>query len=179
MDALSSSDLDDFEIPAFLQNHTDEDSHRPELLRKLEESGSTAGVTPTELLDAFSHVALSARDFNEAFTALLGLNIGRRLKKLLDAAAKDAGTEQMAWALLLDWLMGALTGWPTVTRHGRRLLRSQLAGVDEGMKLKAGERFAAALPGLGPDTWGHVSVTLKEKLALKVRSLVGSDRLSD
>ena len=61
----------------------------------------------------------------------------------------------------------------TLARHAQRLLRSQLAGVVEDVKLKAAKRFVAALPELGSENWGPVPLTLFEKISKRLKKITG------
>ena len=165
VDAHFSSGLDDFEIPAFL--------------RKQAGDGASTGMTPAELIEAFNVAALGATDFDEALTVVLSQGISDDLMKLVKIMTAEAETPEIAWALLLDWLMVRLVGQSTVSRHGLRLLRHQLAGVDESVKLQTSKRLAAALPAVDRTAWGPISVTFMDKMANKVKNLMGGGRLGD
>ena len=158
MDALSSKGFDDFEIPAFL--------------RKQSDAVVSAGMTPAELIEAFNDAALHARDFDEAISTVLLGDVGVDLRRLVDAMATDVGTANTAWALLLDWLMACLVGQCTLSRHGLRLLRSQLTGVDETTKLLASKRLAAALPALDRDTWGPITVAKRGRMSQRLKAFI-------
>lgn len=132
VDALATGGMDDFEIPAFLRKQA-VSYHAPE-------------VTPAELLDLFNEAALVANNFSEARELVRVKNLDTGLVKLLALVTKDAGDLTTAWALLLDWLTTQLAGHCTLNRHAQRLLRSQLAGVTDDVKLLVAKTFAAALP---------------------------------
>jgi Ca-activated chloride channel family protein len=165
VDALSSNGFDDFEIPAFL--------------RKQAEDVASTGMTPAELIEAFNDAALGASDFDEALSVVLSQRVSDDMTKLLNVMSTEAGSVKMAWALLLDWLVVRLVGQCTLSRHGLRLLRHQLAGVDESVKLPTSKRLAAALPALDRTAWGPISVTFMDKTAHKVKNLMGAGRLGD
>ena len=165
VDAPSSNGFDDFEIPAFLRKQADD--------------VASTGMTPAELIEAFNDAALRAADFDEALTVVLNHGISDDLTKLVKFMTAEAQTPEMAWALLLDWLMVRLVGQSTVSRHGLRLLRHQLAGVDESVKLQTSKRLAAALPAVDRTAWGPISMTFMDKMAHKVKNLMGAGRLDD
>jgi hypothetical protein len=165
VDAPSSNGFDDFEIPAFLRKQADD--------------VASTGMTPAELIEAFNDAALRAADFDEALTVVLNHGISDDLTKLVKFMTAEAQTPEMAWALLLDWLMVRLVGQSTVSRHGLRLLRHQLAGVDESVKLQTNKRLAAALPAVDRTAWGPISMTFMDKMAHKVKNLMGAGRLDD
>ena len=161
----SSSGFDDFEIPAYMRKQADD--------------VASTDLTPAEFIKAFNDAALGAADFDEALTVVLSQGISDDLAKLVKVMTTETGTTQIAWALLLDWLMVRLVGQSTVSRHGLRLLRHQLAGVDESVKLKTSKRLAAALPALDRTAWGPISVTFIDKVVHKVTNLMGAGRLGD
>lgn len=138
--ALATGGMVDFEIPAFL--------------RKQAVSYQASEVTPAELLDLFNDAALAADNFFEAHELVRVKNINTGMTKLLASVTKDAGDLATAWALLLDWVATQLAGQCTLNRHAQRLLRSQLAGVADDVKLLAAKSFAAALPDIDSENWG-------------------------
>lgn len=163
LDALSSGDMGDFEIPAFLRSQADD--------------VASTGLTPTGLIEAFNDAALGAADFDEALSIVLSQGISDDLAKLVRVMTAEAGVTEMAWALLLDWLTVRLIGHCTLSRHSLRLLRHQLAGVDESVKLHASKRLAAALPALDTAAWGPVALTALEKMPSEVKGLISAGGL--
>jgi Ca-activated chloride channel family protein len=151
VDALATGGMDDFEIPAFL--------------RKQAVSYHTPEVTPAELLDLFNEAALVANNFSEARELVLVKNIDTGMTKLLASVTKDAGDLTTAWALLLDWLATQLAGHCTLNRHAQRLLRAQLAGVTDDVKLSAAKKFTAALPDVDSENWGAPQLTLLDRIS--------------
>lgn len=140
---LATSTMDNFEIPAFLRRQSDH------LV--------SPGMTPAGLIEVFNDAALGAADFDDALSAVLSRGTDDDLAKLLNELATEACSVQMAWALMLEWLLMRLVGQCTMSRHGLRLLRHQLAGIEEPVKQLANQRLTAALPALERDTWGPIS----------------------
>lgn len=163
LDALSASGMGDFEIPAFLRRQADD--------------VTSTGLTPAGLIEAFNDAALGAADFDEALSIVLSQGISDDLRKLVKIMTAEAGVTEMAWALLLDWLTARLVGQCTVSRHGLRLLRHQLTGVDESIKLQTSKRLAAALPALDRDAWGPATVPQRESRLRKLRSFIKGNQV--
>ncbi|MBZ4211636.1 MAG: VIT and VWA domain-containing protein [Rhodoferax sp.] len=153
----AAAKVDDFEIPAFLRRRTD--SYDLPLITP------TGLLTPAELLIEFNDVSLKAKNFGEALQVIGIDKVPKNIAKLVQAVTKKAGNRETAWALLLDWLLIQLAGQCALDRHAQRLLRSQLAGVAEDVKLKVAKRFAAELPELCSESWGQVPLTLIENIS--------------
>jgi len=155
VDALIRNAMDNFEKPAFL--------------RKQAQSDVVPVDPPAGLLAAFNDVALKAKDFGEVLQEILSQKIGEDIVRLVKAVTKAAGNRETAWALLLDWLTTQLAGQYTLNRHAQRLLRSQLAGVADNVKLLAAKTFAAALPDVDSENWGAAQLTLLDKISKRFK----------
>lgn len=155
VDALAPGGMDDFEIPAFLRKQA-VSYHAPE-------------VTPAELLDLFNEAALVANNFSEARELVQVKNIDTGMTKLLASVTQDAGDLTTAWALLLDWLTTQLASQCSLNRHAQRLLRTQLAGVADDVKLFAAKTLAAALPDVDSENWGTPQLTLFDKISKRLK----------
>ncbi len=163
VDTQAVGDALHFEIPAFLRKPTD--SYDVPFITP------TGLLTPAELFVEFNDASLKAKDFGEALQEILRQKIGAGIVNLVNTVTRKAGNRETAWALLLDWLTTQLAGQCTLNRHAQRLLRSQLAGVAENVKLSAAKKFASALPDVDSENWGTPQLTLLDKISKRLQKI--------
>jgi Ca-activated chloride channel family protein len=86
--------------------------------------------SPQELLEQFDQQALAHQDYAKVL-GLIQHFAGNVLNMITDFANQEGITEEQAWAVFLDWLVARLANDYTVSRHGKRLLRSQTKTFDQ------------------------------------------------
>ena len=92
----------------------------------------------------------------------------------------DSINKEQAWALLLDWLVTQLSGKFTIERHAQRMLRSEIAAIDQNTKAADRKKIAGLLPSLGLADWGQINGwSIQNRIASKVKGLLGHPREVD
>ena len=162
VDSLSSGGMDDFEIPAFLRKQVDDEKSSP---------------TPEALLNCFNGSAVTSANFSEAITFVSSLAKNTDIEKLVALIVDDSIDNEQAWALLLDWLVTQLGGKFTLERHAERMLRGQIAAIDEDTKAAASKKIAGLLPSLGLTDWGQINGwSILTRIASKVKGIFGGPK---
>jgi hypothetical protein len=140
VDGMSSSGMDDIEIPAFLRKQADAISpNTPTQQRVLTEEEwpeeqASSEATKVDIALALNTAALHASSFRIALQQTLKLNLpGNYAAVIIDLTkvTKDSAT---SWALLLEWLFGDIEKSGLLDRHAQRLVRSQLKLATEEMR---------------------------------------------
>ncbi len=164
VDSLASGGMDDFEIPAFLRKQPDDEKTSP---------------TPEALLNCFNGSAVTSADFSAAIAFVSSLAKNTDIEKLVALIVDDSINNEQAWALLLDWLVTQLGGKFTLERHAQRMLKGQIAAIDEDTKAAASDKIAALLPSLGLTDWGQINGwSILTRIASKVKGILGSPKNS-
>lgn len=155
VDALSSSGMDDYEIPAFLRKQADNSKADPKpksatgaiiakLAKAIRRKPRTLDVgpvvTPIELLKAFDDASVKSMAVNRFVSTLQALNVPKELTAVLDDLTTLLGSGANAWAVVIKWLADALTDQFILSRQGERMLRQILQSMgseaqDSGMEL--------------------------------------------
>ncbi|PIQ54380.1 MAG: hypothetical protein COW02_05130 [Comamonadaceae bacterium CG12_big_fil_rev_8_21_14_0_65_59_15] len=143
VEALSSSDMDDFEIPAFLRKQPDDPVPTP-LVKKLlspkpRKIAPGPVATPLTLLETFETTAQKALAPMRFVRRLQALNLPADLVSMLEELTVILGTGAKAWAVVLQWLAERLSDQITLSRQSERLLRQVLKDEDAALlqELKA------------------------------------------
>lgn len=156
VNAMSSGDMDDFEIPAFLRKQADDTAPIPvlgtmsRLLRNVTSKSSPA-LTPLELLQAFDAASQKTFATTRFVRTMQDLVVPAVITKTLDEFTLVLGSGAKAWAVLLHWLAQELTGEFSLSRQGERMLRYFLKDEDSvilealNQKLKASTKINAHL----------------------------------
>ncbi len=149
LDAMSSSGMDDIEIPAFLRKAADgstqpvkktppppqRQSGKPtqtpqasadELIATLY-SWPTQGHPIQTLLNDFNQAALNNNQFRSALAACLRTSQASYLQWLVMKHMKTAGSASPVWAVFIDWAAKHFS--IPLDRHAERLLREFLKSV--------------------------------------------------
>ncbi len=137
VDAGGASDMDEFEVPAFLRKQVDGDvpdslsDELPKFFRRSPGAMDLGPVaTPLEVLQVFNTEAIELASANRFVGALQALHIPAEVLELLDDLTSVTGSGAKAWAIVIQWLARDLAEHFTLSRHGERLLRHLLK--DEG-----------------------------------------------
>ena len=164
IDSMASGGMDDFEIPAFLRKQPDDEKTSP---------------TPEALLNCFNGSAVTSADFSGAIAFVSSLAKNTDIEKLVALIVDDSINNEQAWALLLDWLVTQLGGKFTLERHAQRMLKGQIAAIDEDTKAAASDKIAGLLPSLGLTDWGQINGwSILTRIASKVKGILGSPKNS-
>jgi hypothetical protein len=151
--------MDDFEIPAFLRKQADEEK---------------TSATPEDLLNCFNGSAVTSADFSAAIAFVSSLAKNTDIEKLVALIVDDSINNEQAWALLLDWLVTQLGENFTLERHAQRMLKGQIAAIDEDTKAAASDKIAGLLPSLGLTDWGQINGwSILTRIASKVKGFLG------
>jgi len=129
------------------------------LLSRMFQSGPTlqsnppaAVQTPRELLERFDRQALTRQDYALVLGFLRQFS-GDVGDLITEFANREGITLEQAWAVFLDWLAARLASDYTLSRHGRRLLRSQTKTLDRAgiaaLQSSLDQRFSA----VSADAW--------------------------
>ncbi len=160
IDALASSGMDSFEIPAFLRSQSDNNGSKamrggisnfirsalggtgrgkvvkastPPVFQstvKPREVDLGPIVTPIELLRTYEAVAVNQLAENRLIAVMQNLNIPDQLAAALDDLTAKFGSGAKAWAVVIKWLGAGLADQLALSRQGERLLRLILKSVD-------------------------------------------------
>jgi hypothetical protein len=164
VDSLASGGMDDFEIPAFLRKQSDVEKTSP---------------TPEALLNCFNSSAVTSADFSATIALVSSLAKDTNIEKLVALIVDDSINTEQAWALLLDWLVTQLGAKFTLERHAQRMLKVQIAAIDEDTKAAAGNKIAGLLPSLGLKDWGQINGwSILTRIASKFKGILGSPKNS-
>jgi len=162
VDSLASGGMDDYEIPAFLRKQPDVEKTAP---------------TPEALLNCFNGSAVTSADFSAAIAFVSSLAKNTDIEKLVALIVDDSINNEQAWALLLDWLVTQLGRNFTLERHAKRMLKGQIAAIDENIKAATYKKIAGILPSLGLNDWGQINGwSILNRIASKVKSILGHSR---
>ena len=89
----------------------------------------------------------------------------------------DSINNEQAWALLLDWLVTQLGGKFTLERHAQRMLKGQIAEIDENTKAATYKKIEGILPSLGLNDWGQINGwSILNRIATKVKGILGRSK---
>ena len=153
----SSGGMDDFEIPAFLRKHSDIEQISP---------------PPEDLLNCFNGAAVTSADFSAAIAFVSSLAKNTDIEKLVELIGDDSINNEKAWALLLNWLVTQLGGQYTLARHAERMLKDQIAAINEDTRAAASKKIAGLLPSLRLEDWGQMNGnSILSKITSKVRGV--------
>jgi hypothetical protein len=162
LDPMSTkADMDDAEVPAFLRR-TD-DAPKP-----------VTRPATVVLLEKFDHVAVVGQGFTQALASMRTFETDANIKKILDAIRNDKIGDELAWALLLDWVAMLLAATVVLGPRAKRLLKLELAKVDAETKAAAHERIAQVLPKLQSKVWRGLGDTpLWRRISSRVKGALG------
>jgi Ca-activated chloride channel family protein len=162
IDSMDSGGMDDFEIPAFLRKQPDDEKISP---------------TPEALLNCFNGSAVTSADFSEAIAFVSSLAKNTDIEKLVALIVDDSINNEQAWALLLDWLVTQLGRKFTLERHAQRMLKGQIAAIDENIKTATYKKISGILPSLGLNDWGQINGwSILNRIATKVKGILGRSK---
>jgi len=159
VDGMSSTGMDDIEIPAFLRKQAD--STDPSLVSQmvskvkdwvvpntphqstvLTDADRTPKPAPSEasredIAMALNKASLQASSFRIALQQTLKLNMPSHYAAVIIELTKVTKDSATSWALLFTWLFGDIEQSGLLDRHAKRLLRSQLKLATEEMHERA------------------------------------------
>jgi hypothetical protein len=158
--------MDDFEIPAFLRKQVDENLVKP--------TPSSPGLedlfNPQELVIRFNKLCLTSPDFETVCKRLPQDHMTGVLWTVLSKVAGESDNLGAAWTCLIEWLVEQ-TGI-ALTRHGQRLLNSELMRVEADFKSAARTEFAVVFKNITSANWGITSVAPRTSMLQKVKRLL-------
>ncbi|MDR1856424.1 MAG: VIT and VWA domain-containing protein [Desulfovibrio sp.] len=124
------------------------------------EKAASFSVAPAEtpmwqkaMLAALSRLAPHATDLADILDEIVAATAGTYVPMRIERLAMLTGhTETVLWAILLQWLMDEAGIGKTAQRHGRRLLRGALAGIDKNMAASLRQRVEQEFAGVDVST---------------------------
>ena len=134
---LRDAGKDAFDIPPFLKQ-SDTEVFRP---------------TPEILIMAFNSAAIKAQDFQEAIEIVISLVENKMGVMLVATVMNDTINHEQGWALLLNWIAAKLKGKIALERHAQRMLKAQIAAIDEAVRTAAQKKIEELLSTYGLDNW--------------------------
>ena len=125
------------------------------------------------MLKSFNGSAVTSADFSTAIAFVSSLAKNTDIEKLVVLIIDDSINNEQAWALLLDWLVTQLGGKFTLERHAKRMLKGQIAAIDENIKAATYKKIAGILPSLGLNDWGQINGwSILTRIAKKVKGVL-------
>ena len=160
VNSLTSGGVDDYEIWSYASRQPDVEKVSP---------------TPEALLNCFNSSAVTSADFSQAIASVSRLAEETDIERLVTLIVDGTINKEQAWVLLIDWLVGQLSGKFTIERHAQRMLKSQIAAIDENVKAAIFKKIAGILPSLGLNDWGQINGwSILTRTANKVKGIRGS-----
>jgi len=169
--SLSQSDMDDYEIPAFLKKQADGGSwgdikfSPPNIFNEND-------FSPDDMLRKFNELALETNDFSHITFELMDPIVDGEVWAVLCNASGTDGHVNHYWACLLDWLSNNVNGIVTLNRHALRILNTELAKLDDSSKQKARELFTQSFVLIAPNSWGLVKAQKKRTLLQRLKRIM-------
>ena len=112
------------------------------------------GIEPMALLSILEDVALTYTDFEDAITRFLNCGLPSEIEELIGVISTELNDRVLAWAVFLDWLVGALNQTKVAPRQVKRLLDHTLSVVQDDVKDEIHNRLSTCLPEVHEDRWG-------------------------
>jgi hypothetical protein len=159
VDGMTSTGMDDIEIPAFLRKQSDSTDaslvsqmvskvkdwvapNTPHQSTVLTDADRTPKPAPSEasredIAIALNKASLQASSFRIALQQTLKLNMPSHYAAVIIELTKVTKDSATSWALLFRWLFGDIEQSGLLDRHAKRLLRSQLKLATEEMHERA------------------------------------------
>jgi hypothetical protein len=88
----------------------------------------------SDILRRFNSLDWKETDFSVVIDALSTLVAGSDTAKLIDEIIDAGYSREQVWAVYLDWLIAKANRLVALDRHAVRLLRNQMAGINEDTK---------------------------------------------
>jgi hypothetical protein len=169
--SLSQSDMDDYEIPAFLKKQADGGSwgdikfSPPNIFNEND-------FSPDDMLHKFNELALETNDFLQIkFELMDPIYEGEVWTVLCNASGADGHVDHY-WACLLDWLSKNVKGIVALNRHALRILHAELAKLDDPSQQKAQDLFAKSFTNITPNSWGLAKAQKKRTLLQRLKRIM-------
>ena len=169
--SLSQSDMDDYEIPAFLKKQADGGSwgdikfSPPNIFNEND-------FSPDDMLRKFNELALETNDFSHiTFELMDPIYEGEVWEVLCNASGADGHVDHY-WACLLDWLSKNVKGIVTLNRHALRLMQAELYKLDYPSQQKARDLFSLFFNNITTDSWGLVKAQKKRSLLQRLKRIM-------
>jgi len=128
-------------------------SETPSYMRRRAEP-DMFGIEPMALLSILEDVALTYTDFEDAITRFLNCGLPSEIEELIGVISTELNDRVLAWAVFLDWLVGALDQTKVAPRQVKRLLDHTLSEVQDDVKDEIHDRLSTCLPEVHEDRWG-------------------------
>lgn len=135
VDGMSSSGMDDIEIPAFLRKQAD----GPDLNIPAPKANLQDWIT------TFNTAALQSTTFRQALQQTLKLKLPSEYTQVIIDLTQHTRDSAISWALLVEWLLGENGQEKLLDKHAQRLLRSQLKLATQAMHQSAKDIFERRL----------------------------------
>jgi hypothetical protein len=128
----------------------------PRFMRRQADS-EMIGIEPIALLAILEDVAMTYPDFEDAMTRFLNCGLPSEIESLIGVITDELSDRVLAWAVFLDWLIGALGQEKVAPRQVKRLLDHTLGSVHDESKNEIHDRLSACLPDIQEDRWGTLA----------------------
>ncbi|CAM8656015.1 marine_srt_targ, marine proteobacterial sortase target protein [Oxalobacteraceae bacterium] len=115
------------------------------------------GIEPMALLAILEDIAMTYPDFEDAMTRLLNCGLPSEIESLIGVITDELTDRVLAWAVFLDWLIGALGQEKSAPRQVKRLLDHTLASIRDDSRDEIHDRLSACLPDIQEDRWGTLA----------------------
>lgn len=128
----------------------------PRFMRRQADS-EMIGIEPVALLAILEDVAMTYPDFEDAMTRFLNCGLPSEIESLIGVITDELSDRVLAWAVFLDWLIGALGQEKVAPRQVKRLLDHTLGSVHDESRDEIQDRLSACLPDIQEDRWGTLA----------------------
>jgi hypothetical protein len=115
------------------------------------------GIEPMAVLAILEDIAMTYPDFEDAMTRLLNCGLPSEIELLIGVITDELSDRVLAWAVFLDWLIGALGQEKSAPRQVKRFLDHTLASVQDDSRDEIQDRLSACLPDIQEDRWGTLA----------------------
>ena len=121
-----------------------------------QEKHKLIGLEPIELLSILEEIALTNTDFEDAMTRLLNCGLPFEIEEIIGKISNKLSDRVLAWAIFLDWLVGALNQRQVAPRQVKRLLDHTLSVLPDEVREDIFENFHNLLPHVNNEYWGTI-----------------------
>jgi hypothetical protein len=121
-----------------------------------QEKHKLIGLEPIELLNILEEIALTNTDFEDAMTRLLNCGLPFEIEEIIGKISNKLSDRVLAWAIFLDWLVGALNQRQVAPRQVKRLLDHTLTVLPDEVREDIFENFHNLLPNVNNEYWGTI-----------------------
>lgn len=151
--------MDTYDVPAFLRKNV---------------KAARVAPIPSMLLECLNHAAVNGTPYFDLIRSMNALVKHTPVAQMVSAIAGTGISHQQAWALLLHCLIERLLNVFTAQRHGLRLLKVQLDGLDADVKIAACIKVGELLDVMSLQEWSEAQQPVQNLVESKQLNLIDS-----